>query len=80
MHTLHIYGSFGKAFYVLCADVQLCSPHTSWDFPGKNTRVGYQALLQGDLPSPGIEPVSLISPALASEFFTPSTTSSAFSL
>ena len=28
----------------------------------------------GDLPDPGIEPVSLISPALAGEFFTKSTT------
>ena len=28
----------------------------------------------GDLPDPGIEPASLMSPALASEFFTTSTT------
>ena len=27
-------------------------------------------LLQGNLPDPGIEPVSLMSPALAGEFFT----------
>ena len=26
------------------------------DFPGKNTGVGFYALLQGDLPNPGIEP------------------------
>ena len=29
---------------------------SSWDFPGKNTGVGYHFLLQGDLPNPGIEP------------------------
>ena len=28
----------------------------------------------GDLPDPGIEPQSLVSPALAGEFFTPSAT------
>ena len=37
-----------------------------WDFPGKNTRMGYQFLLQGNLPDPGIE---LTSPALADGFF-----------
>ena len=30
----------------------------------------------GDLPDPGIEPVSLMSPTLAGEFFTTSTTNS----
>ena len=29
-----------------------------WNFPGKNTRVGCHFLLQGNLPDPGIEPVS----------------------
>ena len=29
-----------------------------WDFPGKNTGVGYHFLLQ-DLPDPGIKPASL---------------------
>ena len=32
----------------------------------------------GDLPNPGIEPVSLMSPALASRFFTTSTTWEAY--
>ena len=36
--------------------------------------MGYHALLQGDLPDPGIEPTSLMSPALAGGFFTTSTT------
>ena len=33
-----------------------------WDSPGKNTGVGCHSLLQGNLPLPGIEPMS---PALA---------------
>ena len=43
-------------------------------FPGKNTGVGCHFLLGGDLPDPGIEPASLVSPALAGEFFTTSAT------
>ena len=42
-----------------------------WDSPGKHS---CHALLQGDLPNPGIEPMSLMSPALASGFFTTSVT------
>ena len=45
-----------------------------WDFPVKNTRVGCHALLQGNLPNPGIAPSSLASPALAGGFFTTSAT------
>ena len=41
-------------------------------FPGKNTGVGCHFLLGGDLPDPGIEPASLVSPALAGRFFTTS--------
>ena len=46
-----------------------CSPPgcLSWDSPGKNTEVGCYLVLQGNLPNPGIEPVS---PALASGVFT----------
>ena len=36
---------------------RLLSP---WDFPGKNTGVGFPFPSPGDLPRPGIEPVSLI--------------------
>ena len=39
------------------------------DSPGKNTGVGCHALLQGNLSDPGIEPASLMSPALAGGFF-----------
>ena len=31
-----------------------------WDSPGKNTGVGCHFLLQGNLPNPGLEPVSLV--------------------
>ena len=48
---------------VICSVIRLfVIPWTSestrlpfpWDFSGKNTRVGYHFLLQGDLPDPGI--------------------------
>ena len=45
-----------------------------WDSPGKNTGVGCHSLFQGDLPDPGIELTSLMSPALAGRFFTTSVT------
>ena len=46
-----------------------------WDFPGQNTGVGSQPFLSpGDLPSPGVGPTYLSSPALAGEFFTTSAT------
>ena len=41
-----------------------------WNFLGKNTGVGCCFLLSGHLPDPGVEPVSLMSPALAGGFFT----------
>ena len=44
------------------------------DSLGKNTGVDCPALLRGNLPYPGIEPASLMSPALAGGFFTTSTT------
>ena len=40
-----------------------------WDFPGKNFGVGCPALLQGNPSDPGIELVSLMSPATAGGFF-----------
>ena len=49
-----------------------CSPPGSsihGDSPGKNTGVGCHAS-PGDLSGPGIEPMSLTSPALAGSFFT----------
>ena len=49
-------------------------PSGPGDSPRKNTGVGCQFLLQGNIPDPGIEPWSLKSPALASGFFTNSAT------
>ena len=42
-----------------------------WDSPGKNTRVGCHFLSSGDLPDPGIEPKSIMFPALEGGFFLP---------
>ena len=41
---------------------------------GKNPAVGCHALLQGIFTNPGIEPATLVSPALACRFCTTSTT------
>ena len=43
-------------------------------FPWKNHWSGLLCPPLGDLPDPGIKPVSLMSPALPGEFFTASTT------
>ena len=47
-----------------------CSPPGSWGFSSKNTGVGCHALLQRNLPNPGMEPTSPMSPALTGRFFT----------
>ena len=41
-----------------------------WDFPGNNNWSGLPFPSPGDLPDPGIEPVSLVSSTLAGRFFT----------
>ena len=43
-----------------------------WNFSGENT--GLPCPPPGDLPNPGTEPTSLMSPALADGFFTTSAT------
>ena len=48
-----------------------CSPPGSsvhGNSPGKNTEEGCQALLQGNLPHPGIKPTSPASPTLQADF------------
>ena len=40
-----------------------------WESPGKNTGVDCHALLQGDLPNPGIEPNSSCVSCIAGGFF-----------
>ena len=51
-----------------CNAMDCSLPGTSypWDFPGKNTGVGYQFPSPGDLPDPGVEPRS---PALQVDCF-----------
>ena len=44
--------------------------YSPWDSPGKNTGVGFHFLLQGIFPTRGLNPTSLVSPALAGGFFT----------
>ena len=52
-------------------DCRLLCP---WDSPCKSTGVGCHFLLQGIFPTQGLNLMSLMSPALAGRFFTPSTT------
>ena len=51
----------------------------SMELSGQEYRSGLPIPPPGDLPDPGIKPVSLISPAWASRFFTTSTGWEAFS-
>ena len=46
----------------------------SMDFPGKNTGIGLPFPSAGDLPYPGIDPVSPVCPALAGGFLNTSAT------
>ena len=58
-------------------DTMECSPPGSsvhGDSPGENTGVGCHALLQGIFSTPGIEPMSVLSPVLSDGFFTTSAT------
>ena len=45
-----------------------------WDSLGKNTEMGCHALLQGNPPNPGMEPLYLKSSELAGRFFISSAT------
>ena len=53
-----------------CMDCSPLGSSVHGDSPGKNTGVGCHAFLRGNLPNPGIEPVSPVAPALAGGFFT----------
>ena len=44
-----------------------CQALCPWDSPGRNTRVGSHALLQGIFPNPGFETTSPMSPALQAD-------------
>ena len=58
-----------QSYPTLC-DPMDCSLLCPWDFPDENIGVGCHFLLQGIFPDPGIELVSLTSPALTGRFFT----------
>ena len=45
-----------------------------WNSPGENTGVGCHVFLQGNVSDSVIDPMSLVSPALAGGFFTTSAT------
>ena len=51
-----------------------CQAPLSMAFSGQEYWSGLPYPLSGDLPDPGIQPLSLMSPALAGRFFTTSTT------
>ena len=52
----------------------VCQAPLSMGFSGQEYWSGLPCPLPGDLPNSGIDPTSLMSPALASEFFTTSAT------
>ena len=64
---------------VISDSLQLCGLQPTgllcpWDSPGKNTKSGFPCPSPGDLPDPGVKPVSLASTAFAGGFFTTSAT------
>ena len=58
MGIMYLVTTFCNAF-----GLWLPGSSVSWDFPGKDTRVGLSFLSPGDLPNPGTEPASPVSPA-----------------
>ena len=70
-HMLSCFGHVRLCVISWTAATRLLCP---WGSLGKSTEVGCCALLQGELPHPGIKPVSLMSQALAGGFFTTSST------
>ena len=68
-----MHAKFLQSCPTLCNRMDCSLPGSCpWNFPGKNTGVGCPP--PGDLPDPGIEPASLLSPALTGWFFTTSAT------
>ena len=55
-----------------------CQVPLSMGFSRQECWTGFPCIPPGDLPDPGIEPASLMCPALAGDFFTTSTTWEAF--
>ena len=54
---------FSRSVFVTLWTTALCP----WDFSNKNTGVGCHFHFPGDLPNPGTEPTSPVSPALQAD-------------
>ena len=66
--------SVAQLFSALCSSMDCIPPPLSVGFPRQKYWSGLPFLPSGDLPDPGIEAASLMSPALADRFFTFSAT------
>ena len=75
--------SLFKSCFTLCDPIDGSSPGSSIhriQSPGKNTRMGLPFPPPGDLPDPGIKPVSFTSLALAGRLFATSATREALNI
>ena len=84
----HVSVTLSSSYYYECVCVRTCSgmsdsatPWTvdrqvslSMEFPRKEYWSGLSFPIPGDVPNPGIKPMSPVSPALAGEFFTTEST------
>ena len=59
---------------ILCKSMDCCPPGSSMGFSRQEYWSGLPCPPPGDLPDPGMEPTSLMSPALKGGFFTTSIT------
>ena len=72
---LHVCVQVTQSYPTLCSPMDCMLPATpSMGFSRQESWSGMPCPPPGDLPNPGIKPVSLMSPALADGFFTTSTT------
>ena len=75
MHGYYIFGCMQMCTKLLQSCLTLCDPPGS-PVPGISRQEylrGFSCPPPGDLPNPGLKPISLTSPALAGVFFTTST-------
>ena len=70
----HVLSHFSHVWLFVTPWTVACQAPLSVGFPRQEYWSGLPCLPPGHLPDPGIKPTSLISPALASGFFTTSTT------
>ena len=74
--VLCMYAKLHQSCLILCDAMDKSLPGSSvhGDFPGEKYWSRSPFPTPGNLPNPGIEPASLVSPALAGGFFTTSAT------